>query len=523
MSASFVQIEIDGRTLNDFSEGAILQQAVIRQELNQHWWCDIEFRQSEDKRFPFEDALGKTLRVSAVDEEGAEHQVFLGFVLESELEYEVFGSFTARLTGVTNSYKLDMARRRAYYDQMTPQDIVQKLAGDAGLTVGGAPIQSGATSIGQYGDSDFRFILFLADGAEGWVRPTDKGIEIQNSFQPGATLQWRNEDSLVRFQVKGKLSQPSFTGADYHYGTMESSVQKAVKDDPQFYDSIGKLVQAVTTESGKNLPPGYICQRYGNAPGGLTAQLKQESRRAMGSGVTGCGVSRDATLAAGNQVQIDGPLDAQGTYGITKVVHHWVKLDYWNEFWCTPWKRYTAPKAIALEPWHGVMPARVVDNNDPENLGRIKVQFFWEEDNQTRWVRMMTPHAGGDRGFYALPEIGDEVWITCEDGDPKQEVALGCAWNGVDKPPREDFWGGDVGPNDVKRLVTKSGHRVSIVDKDGKETICLATPKHVKVMLTENSNESGRATLTLQCDDDIVISAGGRIHLKSAFYSREVG
>jgi len=27
----------------------------------------------------------------------------------------------------------------------------------------------------------------------------------------------------------------------------------------------------------------------------------------------------------------------------------------------------------------------------------------------------------------------------------------------------------------------------------GKETISLATPKHVKVMLTESSNESGRA------------------------------
>ena len=60
-------------------------------------------------------------------------------------------------------------------------------------------------------------------------------------------------------------------------------------------------------------------------------------------------------------------------------------------------------------------------------------------------------------------------------------------------------------------------------DKDGKETISLATPKHVKVMLTESSNESGRATLSLHSDGDIVITAGGRIHLQSAFYSREVG
>ena len=62
-----------------------------------------------------------------------------------------------------------------------------------------------------------------------------------------------------------------------------------------------------------------------------------------------------------------------------------------------------------------------------------------------------------------------------------------------------------------------------IVDKDGKETISLATPKHVKVMLTESSNETGGPTLSLHSDGDIVITAGGRIHLQSAFYSREVG
>jgi len=60
----------------------------------------------------------------------------------------------------------------------------------------------------------------------------------------------------------------------------------------------------------------------------------------------------------------------------------------------------------------------------------------------------------------------------------------------VSKPPREDFWGSDVGPNDVKRIVTKSGHRISIVDKDGQNSIVLATPKHLKVSLIEKSNET---------------------------------
>jgi uncharacterized protein involved in type VI secretion and phage assembly len=166
----------------------------------------------------------------------------------------------------------------------------------------------------------------------------------------------------------------------------------------------------------------------------------------------------------------------------------------------------------------------VVDNNDPDNSGRIKVQFYWQEENQTQWMTMMAPHAGADRGFMFLPEVGDEVWVAFEEGDPERGRVLGSAWNGLEKPPREEFWGEDVAPNDIKRIVTKSGHRISIVDKDGKNSMVLATPKHLKVSLIENSVETGDAMLALHSDGDIFLSApNGRIHFHSKFFSREVG
>ncbi len=52
--------------------------------------------------------------------------------------------------------------------------------------------------------------------------------------------------------------------------------------------------------------------------------------------------------------------------------------------------------------------------------------------------------------------------VTFEDGDPERPVILGCVWNGVDTAPTEDFWGGEYGPNDVKRIVTKSGNRIQM-------------------------------------------------------------
>ena len=36
---------------------AILDLVEVTQELNEHWWCRVECRQTEDARFPFEQAL----------------------------------------------------------------------------------------------------------------------------------------------------------------------------------------------------------------------------------------------------------------------------------------------------------------------------------------------------------------------------------------------------------------------------------------------------------------------------------
>ena len=41
-----------------------------------------------------------------------------------------------------------------------------------------------------------------------------------------------------------------------------------------------------------------------------------------------------------------------------------------------------------------------------------------------------------DRGFYSLPEIGDEVLVTFENGDIAHPVIVGSLWNGKDKPPK---------------------------------------------------------------------------------------
>ena len=129
-----------------------------------------------------------------------------------------------------------------------------------------------------------------------------------------------------------------------------------------------------------------------------------------------------------------------------------------------------------------------------------------------------------DRGFMFMPEIGDEVAVAFEDGDPERPVILGSMWNGVQQAPRKDLLGGDIQSNDLKRIMTKSGNRMQFADKEGKEMIIIATPTHSQFMISEKHDVSGRPLITLSTSGDIVLSAPeGSISMIAKTMTREIG
>ena len=220
---------------------------------------------------------------------------------------------------------------------------------------------------------------------------------------------------------------------------------------------------------------------------------------------------------------IEGSIDAQGTYGLIRVVHQWTPHSYTNSFVCTPWKNYRNPHPPAARTWTGVVMARVVEHNDPKKMGRVKVRYFWQGENTTHWARAISPHAGPDRGFMFMPEVGDEVAVVFEDGDPERPIIIGSLWNGVQQAPRAEFWGSEIEDNNVKRIITKSGNRVQFIDTPEKESVIIATPNKLRISMIEKTNEHGRSTILLHSEDgDILLSApNGQVHIRSKYYSKE--
>ncbi|MEO8371390.1 MAG: type VI secretion system tip protein VgrG, partial [Candidatus Solibacter sp.] len=506
-------------------QDAILQLVEVTQELNQHWWCRVECRQTEDKRIVVEDLLGQDLQIVTRDQAGAEHVVFDGFVLESSLLYEVFGSYTARLKAVTRSYKLDLSAQEAYYRKGSLSDVAKALTASDGLSADVLAKDGAKRNYVQWGEPDFGFLVRIADDHRAWIRPTAQGIQICDAFQRGAKVTWRQEDGLLSFDVEGGLTPSAFDGTHSDARQMRSVTHLAVTKAAEHFGSSGPMVAAAEKQSKAKIPSGsaFLDGRAATADE-YKVLLERESLRAAGSRVVGHGVSQKEDLKAGDTVEIAGVLDGKGMYGLTKVIHRWTAKGYENEFWCTPWKNYVAPRLPEPPEIPGVLTARVVDHNDPRKMGRIQVQYDWQEGGPTGWVRTTTPHAGQDRGFLFMPEIGDEVVVAFEHGDPERPYVVGYLWNGVDPAPRTEFWGEDVDPNDVKRIVTKSGHRIQFVDKPGKESIVIATPQHLKISLIEKTDETGRSMILLHSDGDIFINApGGRVHFRGNQVSAETG
>ena len=109
----------------------------------------------------------------------------------------------------------------------------------------------------------------------------------------------------------------------------------------------------------------------------------------------------------------------------------------------------------------GVVVGIVTNNQDPEGMGRVKVNFPWlSADDESYWARVAAPMAGNNRGAWFLPEVNDEVLVAFEHGDVRAPYVLGALWNGQDAPPRNN----SDGKNNERVIRSRSGHELVFND-----------------------------------------------------------
>ena len=168
------------------------------------------------------------------------------------------------------------------------------------------------------------------------------------------------------------------------------------------------------------------------------------------------------------------------------------------------------------ERFYGMTVAIVTNNQDPDNLGRVKVRFPWLSDSEeSQWARLVSPMAGRDRGLYCLPEVDDEVLVAFEHGMPEFPYILGALWNGQDAPPETN----EDGENNKRMLKSRSGHTIRLDDTDGAEKIEIidASAKNTITLNTADNSITitADADITLQSQNGKLILSGNGVEISS--------
>ena len=189
-----------------------------------------------------------------------------------------------------------------------------------------------------------------------------------------------------------------------------------------------------------------------------------------------------------------------GTYRIIDIKHIHDPSEYYNEFIAIP-DLFNAAPYIDTEavPKGEEQPARVMDNNDPMGMGRVRVQFPWQEDkNQmTPWIRLIQPHSGAGKGFHFIPEIGEEVLVGFESGNAEKPFVMGTHYNGSETS------GYHTSNNDLKAFKTRSG--IENISNDAEGSWKQSTPDGNFLQF------DGQGNATLNVPKDLLIQVGGNL------------
>lgn len=181
------------------------------------------------------------------------------------------------------------------------------------------------------------------------------------------------------------------------------------------------------------------------------------------------GQSGHPGVALGGKIEVKGnnvfsaAAEGYGDYMITSVNHYVdAQGNYENDFAAVPSTIKVPPVAAPGEPNCETQSAMVTDNNDHNGLGRIRVKFHWMNGaEKSPWIRVTTPHAGGGKGMYMIPEVGEEVIVGFEGDSATKPYVVGAVYHGQAK---NEFANGG---NDMKTFQSRSGSKLALDDKAG--------------------------------------------------------
>lgn len=477
----------------------------------------------------YTDFLGKSVSVIIKPSGGlvdaSRELEFIGTVTGVSLDNSIDGINTVLISGQSPTISMDGARRNAFFADKTAGEIIGSILRNYPVTLGNVESTSGTLKfVVQYRETDYDFIMRLAgqsgkfafyDGKEFCLVKASSGDiqelvwrETLGSFAFGLGT-WSSEFASQIYNYEQKK--------DYSQDTKSLSQQSALSAMSKLSPDASKNI---FTASGFAIPTRVVADSQS-----LDEMLVAKKNGSLGRMIKCLGLSIVPKLAVGHCVKIKGMDKFDGTFWVNSVTHVFDESGkYYNTFESTPLDMAFPIVKYRRYPVTDLQSSVVLDNNDPEKMGRIKVKFVWAQSSETPWIRYVSLHAGKSRGWYCLPEVADEVLVGYENGNPDLPIAFGSLYNKDDNPHADT----NNDKNDIKMFITKGGNQIYFKDESGSEQIKIAMKDGKNVILMDLNgpkisieSQSGDISIkaknvTIECDEKFdVKTSTGDINLKS--------
>lgn len=492
----------------------------LRQGFNRHHTFTVvvnylspnnTFQQTPEKFIGY---IGETASISFVHRQTGESYDFEGIITQVEMVGSMGETGGVAIHGTSPTILYENNRTLDSWMDQSLSTIIKEATQEYGKVnlVSNPKYAAPIPYMAQYNESVFDFMnrlsalygeWFYYDGTKVYFGKPDRDNTEKIVYDMDL-----EEVRLVANLVPGK-------SARYDYVAQENKQHNA--DTPAKPDGMNDLQSIAHSCSEK----AYTAKTTSAADPHVTdkAELDEQMRivkNASGANLLNIkGIGKTCRIRIGEIIDVSFPdrmkLPPLGKFRIVGIEHE-VRRDghYSNSFVGVPDGTVHIPVPDVKRPLALPELATVKENNDDKGQGRVKVAFDWQKNGKTtNWIRVQTPNAGvsgavpKNRGWVFVPEIGDQVMVSYEHGNPDRPYVTGSVFHsGSGK-------GGDK-DNKVKSIITRSGNAIVfddetgsivITDQTGKQLIMLDGTDAITVMAKKSITLTNEAESVIVMDD----------------------
>ncbi len=421
------------------------------------------------------------------------------------------------LRALDKSHRLQRSRAVKAWQQTKASDIVSELCREAGI--GGS---STATTV------QYEFFMRKGETPRELIARFERDYNYrfwlengQYKFKPagpaGAAVSLKLRENLISFRPRASVADVSTEVIVRGWDPKAKQEITGQQSSPQ-PKATKTTFTTNTAQSAFSAAKVFESSRVVENTGEANAMAKSLGERKADSIVEAEGTAFGNTaLRAGCTVKVENVgTRFGGEYVVTSVTHQYSnRSGYMTHFRVSGASTRTLLDLMRPPERHdwsqGLVIGIVTNNNDPDQMGRVKVKFPALPNSssgplESTWARIAVLGAGNARGTFMTPQVNEEVLVGFENGDSRRPLVIGSLYNGRDKP------GTDLLQNKDGSFAVLSNEKVHMHSKKDFE---IKSDQAMKIEITKDVTTKAQGKIEQEASQGTKLKAGSTYEIEA--------